>query len=75
MELFIQATVFNPELQGKAVRIKGYSEDGDYFNEVVLVSKVEFDSMEVINYKGNYYLLTDGDFNVESGIKLTVLKE
>lgn len=74
MELFVQATVFNPKLHGKAVHIKGYSEDGDYYDEVVLVSKVEFDSIELINHKGNYYLLTDGDFNSESGIKLIVLE-
>lgn len=75
MKLFVQTTVFNKELVGKAVFIEGHDVDGDKWNEVYLVNSVEGENLILVNLLGRKCSLHMENFEGEHGMKLTVLAE
>jgi len=73
MEMFINVTVFNPELKGKAVRIEGRDEQGHEWNDICLVKSVNGESILLIDCDGNFYEFDVKSFGNTCGIaKMTL---
>lgn len=63
METFVQKTVFNPDLVGAAIRLKGYAYDDDLnMDGNYLVKESGGEYLVVIDHKGHQYTLSDEDF-------------
>lgn len=76
MELFETKKVFNRQLFGRAVRIKGYDQNGDKVNELFIVKEYHFDHIVLISRTGSEWTFYMGEFNnPEQLLTLTVLKE
>lgn len=76
MELFVQTTVFNPSLIGKAVRIKGFDRDGEKWDRVFLVKKTDGENITLTDYTGQNYTFHLENFSFEDNdlLKMTVLE-
>jgi len=75
MELFVTEKVFNRELNGKAIRIKGYDTDGEKWDGVYLVKETQFDRILVTSRTGNEHLLYMEEFETGAILTLTILEE
>ncbi|MCU5101011.1 hypothetical protein COJ11_31335 [Bacillus cereus] len=73
MKLFVQSTVFNKELVGKAIFIEGRDVDGDKWDDIYLVNSVEAENLILVNLLGRKCSLHMENFEGEYGMKLTVL--
>lgn len=73
MQLFVQATVFNSKLAGKAIFIEGHDVDGDKWNGNFLVKNAEGEYLTVVNPVGKKVDLHMENFDEEIGLKITVL--
>lgn len=73
MKLFVQSTVFNKELVGKAILIEGRDVDGDKWDDIYLVNSVEAKNLILVNLLGRKCSLHMENFEGEHGMKLTVL--
>lgn len=52
MKLFVQSTIFNKELVGKAILIEGRDVDGDKWDDIYLVNSVEAENLILVNLLG-----------------------
>ncbi|MCM3396454.1 hypothetical protein M3638_01215 [Oceanobacillus profundus] len=82
MEALILSQVFNPELSGRSVRIKGHDIDGEEWDRLFLVKSVEGEHINLVNNQGEII----EDVHIENflepatdlsflGLRLTVLEE
>ncbi|WCK53869.1 hypothetical protein PP175_21505 [Aneurinibacillus sp. Ricciae_BoGa-3] len=77
MELSVMQPAFNPELLGKAVRIKGHDEEGQIIDSLFLVKNIVADKLIVTGVyveERNFYLF-EFDQEREWFLTLTVLEE
>jgi hypothetical protein len=72
MDLFVQETVFNRNLVGKAVTLKGYDVDGDEWEGLYLVKAVKFTNIVFVDKNGEDYNLHMENFG-GSNITLTII--
>ena len=77
MDLFVSSKVFNPELQGKAVRIKGFDIEGEDWDRLFLVKNVGGEYLDLVNWQGKEIANVHMEnFNhADDGLKLIVLEE
>ena len=76
MDIVKQVTTFNPELEGKAILVKGYDADYEFKNETLLVHTVNLDHLIAFNKYGDDMKLFIGDMEyIESpnGFSIQVL--
>jgi hypothetical protein len=71
----VSKTVFNPDLEGKAVRIKGYDVDGGKWDRLFLVTEVKDDQIVLVNDAGSFLDIHIENFESDEYLTLTVLKE
>lgn len=76
MDLFEQTTVFNSNLAGKAVHIKGYDIDGEKFDRVFLVKSVDGENLTLVNCQGREMQIHMESFDSsdKEALKLKVLE-
>jgi len=76
MKLMEFRKIFNPELEGKAVRVSGRDRNKDVWKGVHLVQKVHLDKMDLMNIEGRTYSVYEEDFVGRTGqLKITMLVE
>jgi hypothetical protein len=75
MDLFVTVKAFNPDLKGKAVKIKGHDTRGKKWNSIYFVKHVEVDRIYLINYLGNEFVLRLKDFEKSNDLTLTVWED
>lgn len=76
MDLFVNKSVFNPELQGKAVYIKGHDTEGEKWDRIFLVKSVEYDRITVVNCQGREVEIHEENFTYDddNALKITLLE-
>ncbi|MBU5213248.1 hypothetical protein [Heyndrickxia oleronia] len=52
MDTFVESKVFNPNLLGKAVRIKGFDVDGHHWDRLFLVKDINGSYISLVNDQG-----------------------
>lgn len=80
MDLFITQTVFNHELEGKAVHIKGYDNEGEEVDKIFLVKSTNFDHILLTSPQGSEWTFWRSDFEADQEfpdfkLTLTVLEQ
>ncbi|MTW85601.1 hypothetical protein F3157_07980 [Virgibacillus dakarensis] len=77
METFITSTVFNPNLRGKAVHIKGYDIEGEWYDRVFLVKDVSGEQITLVNSNGEFIedIYLENFTYEDDALKITVLEE
>jgi len=76
MEFFVQTTVFNPQLVGKAVHLKGFDRDGEQWDGVYLVNSTDGTKIKLIDNIGITVTLHMENFTFEDNdlLKITVME-
>lgn len=75
MKLMEFRKIFNPELEGKAVRVSGRDRNKDVWKGIHLVRKVHLDKIDLMGVDGHTYSLHEEDFSRTGQLKMTVLVE
>lgn len=77
MEMYVSVKSFNPKLQGKAIRIKGFDFEGDRYDRLFLVKEVNGESISVVNCQGEVIedLHIENFDHSEQALRITVLEE
>jgi len=76
MKLMEFRKIFNPELEGKAVRVSGRDRNKDIWKGIHLVQKVRLDKIDLMNIEGHTYSVYEEDFVGRTGqLKMVVLVE
>lgn len=76
MDLFEQTTVFNSNLAGKAVHIKGHDIDGEKYDRIFLVKSVDGENLTLVNCQGEKIKvhMESFDSSDKEALKLKVLE-
>ena len=77
MDIFVNSKVFNPNLFGKAVRVKGFDIDGEHYNRLFLVRDVNGEHISLINCQGGLIkdLHIENFEHSDEALKITILEE